>query len=71
MSPTSIVAAIGASLRGECDWSSLSRREQEVWQMTLEGVQSPEIAESLFISVRTVETHRANILKKLQANYGQ
>jgi DNA-binding NarL/FixJ family response regulator len=44
----------------------LSSREQEVLQMIAKGKSNREIGETLFISVRTVESHRASLLKKLQ-----
>lgn len=45
----------------------LSPREQEVLAMLIDGNNSKLIAVKLDISTRTVEDHRANILKKLQA----
>lgn len=46
-------------------YGSLTPREQEVMRMLAEGVPSREIADKLFISPKTVENHRANIMKKL------
>ena len=43
----------------------LSVREREILQMLAEGRSNKEIAEDLHLSVKTVETHRANIMKKL------
>lgn len=43
----------------------LSIREREILQMLAEGRSNKEIAESLFLSIKTIETHRANIMKKL------
>lgn len=43
----------------------LTVREREVLQMIAEGHSSAEVAKSLYISVRTVETHRHNIMEKL------
>jgi len=45
--------------------SSLSEREREVLQLLAEGKTTKQIAGDLFISVKTVETHRNNIMKKL------
>jgi|JI7StandDraft_1071085.scaffolds.fasta_scaffold03993_2 DNA-binding NarL/FixJ family response regulator len=42
----------------------LSARELEILQLIIEEYSSEEIGEKLFISKRTVETHRANILEK-------
>jgi len=43
----------------------LTRREVEIIQLISQGMTSQEMAEKLFISPRTVETHRANLMKKL------
>ncbi|MBI5766253.1 MAG: response regulator transcription factor [Verrucomicrobia bacterium] len=45
--------------------ASLSARERTVLQLAAEGHSNPEIAEKLFISPRTAETHRTNLLRKL------
>jgi DNA-binding NarL/FixJ family response regulator len=44
---------------------SLTVREREVLKLIAEGITNKEIADLLFISVRTVEHHRANIMRKL------
>jgi two-component system response regulator NreC len=44
----------------------LSPREREVLQLIAEGKTSPQIAELLHISVKTVETHRQQIMGKLK-----
>ncbi|MDW3190715.1 MAG: response regulator transcription factor [Cytophagales bacterium] len=44
----------------------LSDREKEILRMIAEGHSSAEIGEKLFISARTAETHRSNIIKKIQ-----
>ena len=49
----------------EDPYESLTNREREVLQMAAEGRTSAEIAERLFISPRTAEGHRANVLRKL------
>ena len=43
----------------------LTTREREVLKLIAEGKPNKEIANFLYISVRTVESHRANIMKKL------
>lgn len=46
-------------------YDALTTREREVLQLAAEGHTSAEIASRLFISARTVETHRANLMHKL------
>lgn len=46
-------------------YDSLTSREREVLKMAAEGLTNHEIADRLFISHRTAETHRANLMKKL------
>ena len=44
----------------------LSYKEKEVLALISEGFTNKEIANKLYVSARTIETHRANILKKLE-----
>jgi DNA-binding NarL/FixJ family response regulator len=44
----------------------LTSREREIVQLLAEGKSSKEVASSLGISVKTAETHRANIMRKLE-----
>ncbi|HEY3406462.1 MAG TPA: response regulator transcription factor, partial [Ohtaekwangia sp.] len=46
----------------------LTRREKEILQLLADGLKGPQIAEKLFLSNYTVETHRKNMLKKFNAN---
>jgi DNA-binding NarL/FixJ family response regulator len=46
----------------------LTRREREVFDLTVAGGVTADIGRQLFISRRTVETHRARILRKLNAH---
>ena len=46
-------------------YGSLTPREQEIMRLLAEGLSSKKIAEMLFISPKTVENHRANIMGKL------
>jgi DNA-binding NarL/FixJ family response regulator len=46
-------------------YHTLTAREREVLQLTAEGLSGNEIARRLFISARTVESHRANLMRKL------
>lgn len=44
----------------------LTRREKEVLELIADGMTNAEIAEKLFISVTTVDTHRKNLLAKFE-----
>jgi two-component system response regulator NreC len=64
--------ALGARLvtadakeRAEAQADPLSEREHEVLRLLALGHTNQEIAKTLFISVRTAETHRAHIMQKL------
>ena len=48
------------------DYTSLTSREIEIIQLLADGLYTKEIAEKLFISDKTVERHKTNILKKLK-----
>ena len=49
------------------DQVKLTNRESEILKLIAEEFSNPEIAERLFISIRTVDTHRRNLLDKIQA----
>ena len=49
----------------DADYGALTPREQEVMRLIAEGFSSRQIAEKLFISPKTAENHRANIMNKL------
>jgi DNA-binding NarL/FixJ family response regulator len=49
----------------DADYATLTPREQEVMRLLAEGLSSKAVAEKLFISPKTVENHRANIMNKL------
>ena len=54
-----------ARSKGKKGGVELSRREIEVLTLIAEGLGNKEIASRLFVSVRTVETHRERIIRKL------
>lgn len=45
----------------------ITRREKEILQLIAEGLTNAEIAEKLFISISTVNTHRKSLLEKFDA----
>ncbi|MCD4793861.1 MAG: response regulator transcription factor [Bacteroidales bacterium] len=48
--------------------SNLTNREREILRHVVEGMNNPNIAERLCISIRTVETHKTSIMRKLDLN---
>ena len=52
-------------LGGESPAAALTAREQQVMEMLSRGMTNREIAEHLAISIKTVDTHRGHVLKKL------
>lgn len=46
---------------------TITRREKEVLELIAQGMTNPEIADKIFVSVSTVDTHRKNLLLKLEA----
>lgn len=60
---------VAVSLRKQTEELPLvSRREREVLQLIADGFTNAEIAEKLFISVPTVNTHRKSLLEKFKVN---
>jgi two-component system, NarL family, response regulator NreC len=51
---------------GNDTYNLLSDREKEVLTLVAKGYSNKEIAEQLIISVKTVETHKGNLMEKLQ-----
>lgn len=58
-------SALGEPAAGPHPPERLSAREFEVFRLVGNGLRPREIADALFLSVKTVETHRMNIRKKL------
>lgn len=55
-----------ASEPDEADKDTLSQREKEIVAWVVKGLTNKEIAEKLYLSVHTVNTHRRNIARKLE-----
>jgi len=51
-----------------CRFGQLSLREKEIIKMIVEGKSSHEIADALYRSIHTINTHRKNIIHKLGVN---
>lgn len=62
--------ALSAMARGDSrrPFATLTEREREVLRLVAEGLSTKEIATRLDISSRTVETHRANLMRKLDVH---
>lgn len=60
-------AAMIAEKKESDDLPVLTRREKEVLELIADGLTTQEIANKLFVSAATVETHRKNLLLKLEA----
>jgi two-component system response regulator NreC len=53
------------TLKSKTAWDALTSREREILKLIAEGYKNKEIADDLCISSKTVEKHRANLMKKL------
>ena len=53
--------------RSHEEYLELTEREIEILKLVVEGLSNKMIADKLFISVRTVDTHRRNIMEKVDA----
>jgi DNA-binding NarL/FixJ family response regulator len=51
--------------KSQSAWDTLTQREREILKLIAEGYKNKEIGEYLYISPKTVERHRANLMKKL------
>lgn len=57
---------IQTAKKSEKETAELSKREMEILRFFAEGLSNKEIASQLFISVRTVESHKNHMMQKLQ-----
>jgi DNA-binding NarL/FixJ family response regulator len=56
------------TLKTHTTWDTVTEREKEVLKLVGEGYKNQEIADYLCISVKTVEKHRSNIMRKLDVH---
>jgi DNA-binding NarL/FixJ family response regulator len=56
------------ALNNSCEGINISDREEEIIKLIAEGFSNKEIADKLFLSTHTVNTHRKNIMSKLGVN---
>ena len=65
LSPHVLPALEGEPREADAGLEKLSLREREIFVMLLEGLSTKEIAQSLFLSAKTVDAHRLHINRKL------
>jgi two-component system, NarL family, response regulator NreC len=70
LSPSISQNALNAYMRkaqtpSQDPYETMTAREREVFHLTAEGYSGAAVAQRLFISPRTVESHRANLMRKL------
>ena len=65
ISPSVLESVIKAPLHEDNASRVLTLRESEVLKLIASGLKNKQIAQELFISIKTVETHRTNIMQKL------
>ena len=53
------------TVKTKSSWDSLTHREREILKLIAEGYKNKDVADYLFISLKTVEKHRSNLMKKL------
>ena len=53
------------SVKTTTAWDTLTKREREILKLIAEGYKNKEIADYLCVSLKTVEKHRTNLMKKL------
>ncbi len=57
----------GEKLSAKQVLQNLTKREKEVLGLVVKGMKNQEIADLLCVSLRTIEVHRSNVMKKLEA----
>jgi len=66
--PTNVGRVEQNVMPGEATISDITEREAEIIRLLAQGLSSKDIGDKLFISNRTVDTHRTNIMTKLGLN---
>lgn len=68
ISPSVLESVIKVPLSEDKSSPVLTLREREVLKLIATGLRNKQIAQELFISIKTVETHRTNIMQKLDVH---
>lgn len=58
----------GDELATKQDLQNLTKREKEVLGLVVNGMKNQEMADLLCVSLRTIEVHRSNVMKKLEVD---
>lgn len=59
--------AAGVSEESKAFFQKITPKERQILELIVQGYNSREIADKLFLSIRTVDNHRANMMKKTKA----
>jgi len=57
----------GAPVESKPIFQKITPKERQILDLIVQGYNSREIADKLFLSIRTVDNHRANMMKKTKA----
>lgn len=68
VNPAEIVNPISINSVASCEGVNISEREEEIIKFIAEGYSNKQIADLLFLSPHTVNTHRKNIMSKIGVN---
>ena len=63
-----VLALETGARRGVADLARLTSREREIVERVVAGKRNQDVAAELSISIKTVEFHRANVMRKMGAN---
>jgi len=66
--PTEKSSPAASSHSDSANLNQLTEREREILRLIAEGLSNKEVGERLYISHRTVDTHRSNIMRKLDVH---
>ena len=62
-----VSASLKEKIQAERNGVTLTKREKEILEQMAQGLSAQEVADKIFVSLDTVETHKRNIVQKLKA----
>ena len=62
-----VSASLKEKIQAERNGVTLTKREKEILELMAQGLSAQEVADKIFVSLDTVETHKRNIVQKLKA----